>query len=78
MIQNLWRKYSVYFHFFGWLITLAFTGGVVWANVAAYDDRIGKLETVSEKREQDIARIDGKLDVLLSYFRLRYSPREDD
>lgn len=77
-MDKAWKRYSWLFHIIGWVVTLAFTAGVVWAGVSGYGDRINRLEESDRLNESSIAAINGKIDVLLLHFRLKYAPLDGD
>ncbi|QEL18703.1 hypothetical protein [Limnoglobus roseus] len=68
MVQRVWRKISPFFHLIALLISMAFTAGIVSANISGYEGRIAKLEGDSNSVRMTVVRIEQKVDDLHDAF----------
>lgn len=72
MVQRFWKKISPYWHVLTFIVSLC-VALILWVgDVSSYSGRITKLENNNEEVSEHIANIDGKLDVILAFFKLRY------
>lgn len=63
-MNNLWHKYSPWFHLTGLFLTMAFTAGIVWANVGGYKQDIDNLKIAKISQEKKIARMDYNIQLI--------------
>lgn len=85
MIERFWKNYSFYVHLAGWLVTLAFTGGVVWASVSGYDMRITAntsditdIAAKQESQQKTLDRMDYNVQIIAQKVGVKPLRKPDD